>query len=53
MIKMIISQIMDIDEDEKSEEWKGHFYGVSVKMMVIISTYENLQVFFFLFFYSF
>lgn len=51
---MIISQIMDIRwRQEKSEEWKGHFYGVSVKMMVIISTYENLQVFFFLFFYSF
>lgn len=49
MIKMIISQIMDIDEDKR----RVNFYGVSVKMMVIISTYENLQVFFFFFFYSF
>lgn len=32
----------------KSKEWRGHFNGVSVKTMVVIkSTYENLQVSFF------
>lgn len=51
MIKMIISQIMDIDEDKKRVENRRDTFKESLlKMMVIISTYENLQVFFFFFF---
>lgn len=46
MIMMIFSQIRDIDEDKR----RVSFNGVSVKTMVVIkSTYENLQVSFFFF----
>lgn len=53
MIMMIFSQIRDIDEDKRRVRNGGDTLTESVKTMVVIkSTYENLQVSFF-FFYSF
>lgn len=54
MIKTIISQIMDIDEDKKRVENRRDTFKESLLRWwcMIISTYENLQVFF-LFFTAF
>lgn len=50
MIMMIFSQIRDIDEDKRRVRNGGDTLTESVKTMVVIkSTYENLQVSFFFF----
>lgn len=53
MIKMIISQIMDIDEEKRRVKNRRDTFTESLLRWWWLYRHENLQVFFFFFFIAF